>query len=207
MCIHHGMLDAAAMARRPSFFAAMTGVGNVFPRYAHFLLASVAITGFWVALWWGRAASPFEGPERAEVVRFGARWALGATAAQFLAGPIVLVTLPRGALTGTVIAVLAVGILFGLGSLFALLDTLRGTDRMRRAAVFLAITVGCMGVARHFVREALLERAGDAWVPPALARMIGREADTGERRGGHGVGGLEAADLPSSCGRGDPPRA
>ena len=185
------MLDAAAMARRPGFLEAMLGVGNVFPRYFHFLLASLAITGFWVSLWWGRARSPLTGDARVAVVRLGARWALVATSLQFIAGPLVLFTLPAGGLTGPVALFLALGILFGLGATFMIADTLRGADRMRHGALLLVVTIVCMGTARHLIREALLQRPTDAWAPaPALVtiareepRAEGRRDDGDQRRG------------------------
>ncbi len=190
------MLDAGAMARRPGFFQAMLGVGNVFPRYLHFLLASLAVTGFWVTLWWGRAGSPLTPAARGQVVRFGARWALAATGLQFIAGPIVLFTLPAGGLTGPVALFLAVGVVSGLGAIFMIADTLRGTERMGRAAALLVVTIVCMGTARHLIREALLQRPTDAWGPgPTIARIagVGSVDDfVGRGRGDHGDAGLEA---------------
>ena len=199
------MLDAVAMARKPGFLEAMTTVGNVFPRYFHFLLASLAVTGFWIALWWGRAGSPLEGEARARVVRLGARWALGATALQFVAGPVVLFTLPAGGLTGPVALFLALGVLCGLGAIFLLADTLRGADRVRPAAALLLVTMICMGTARHFIREALLQRPTDAWGPaPGVAR-IARE-DVREGRTGDGHEGVEAARGAQAHGGGAVPR-
>lgn len=150
------MLDAAAMARRPGFFEALWSVGNVLPRYFHFLLASLAIAGLWVMGWWGRAGSVLSGEDRARVVRFGGQWAIATTALQFLAGPLVLFTLPRGALTAPAVLVLAVGIVAALGALFSLLDTLRGQNRYRLALALLLLTLLCMGTARHLIRESLL---------------------------------------------------
>lgn len=210
------MLDGAALARRPGFFEAMTTVGNVFPRYLHFLLASFAVTGFWVALWWGRPGSPLAGEARAQVVRFGARWALIPTALQFVAGPIVLFTLPAGGLTGPVALTLALGVVFGLGAIFMIADTLRGTPRMGVAAGLLGVTIVCMGVSRHLIREALLarplpgaQRAGDAWGPaPTVATIAPGGAHAplggrdGEGRGEHGDGGLQALDPAQAHGRG-----
>lgn len=152
------MLDAEAMARMPGFFEAMVKVGNVFPRYVHFLLASLALTGIWIALWWDRAGSPLPPDERPAIVRHGTSWALGATALQFLAGPVVLFTLPAGGLTGWVALLLALGVVAGLGAVFLMADTLRGANRMKQAAALIALTVVSMGGARHLIREALLAR-------------------------------------------------
>lgn len=215
------MLDAAAMARRPGFFEAMLTVGNVFPRYAHFMLASLAVTGFWVALWWGRAGSPLEGAAKDRVVRFGARWALIPTALQFIAGPVVLFTLPAGGLTGPVALFLALGVVFGLGAIFLIADTLRGTPRMGIAAGLLAVTVCCMGVSRHLIREALLARPvpaaklpGDAWGPgptvatiaPGVARAAAPGGRDGEGRGEDGDDRHQALDPAQAHSRGAVPR-
>ncbi|MEB3329359.1 MAG: hypothetical protein VKQ33_09035 [Candidatus Sericytochromatia bacterium] len=156
------MLDAAAMARRPGFIDALLHVGNVLPRYLHFLLASLAVAGLWVMGWWGRPASPLAAGARDRVVAFGGRVAIATTAAQFLVGPLVLLTLPRGALTWPAVSVLAVGVLAGLGAIFSLVDTLRGALRLRVAVALLVLTIGCMGTTRHLIREALLLRPAEA---------------------------------------------
>ncbi|MDB5096675.1 MAG: cytochrome [Cyanobacteria bacterium RYN_339] len=153
------MLDPAAWARRPGFFEAMLGVGNVLPRYLHFMLASLAVTGFWVALWWRRPKAGLSEEARVAVVRLGTLWALVPTALQFVAGPLVLFTLPTGAITPLMLGLLALGVVAGTLAIFQMIDSLRGSDRMPRAAALLIITICCMGSARHLIREALLDRA------------------------------------------------
>lgn len=152
------MLDRTACLQQVGFFQALLTVGNVIPRYVHFLFASLSITGFWIALWWGRPARPMEDAARAKVVRLGTLWALIPTCFQFIAGPVVLATLPPGGITPGLVAVLAIGILCGALSIFAMLDTLRGANAMKRAALLLLVTVVCMGTGRHLIREALLAR-------------------------------------------------
>lgn len=155
------MLQPAVWARHPGFFEAMFTVGNVLPRYVHFLLASLAIAGFWVALWYRRPCGELPDDVRQKFVRQGTLWALTATSLQFLAGPLVLFTLPTGAVTPLLLVALAVGILAGALALFALADSLRGNDRVPRAAALVLVTVICMGTARHLIREALLHRTGE----------------------------------------------
>ncbi|MEB3285535.1 MAG: hypothetical protein VKN33_09640 [Candidatus Sericytochromatia bacterium] len=162
------MLDPAAMAGRPSFFRALWEVGNVIPRYFHFLLASLAVAGLWVMGWWGRERSDWSAEDRVSLMRFGGYWAIFATALQFVAGPVVLFTLPRGALTGLAVAFLALGVLTGLGAIFLLLDTVRGKDRYAWSVFLIATTVVCMGTTRHLIRESLLELR--------LSQDIGRTA-------------------------------
>ncbi len=59
------------------------------------------------------------------------------------------------------IGILAIGILAGAVSIFSMVDSLRGADRMRTAACLLVVTVICMGSARHLIREALLNRPSE----------------------------------------------
>jgi cytochrome c len=156
------MLDRAAWLRRPGFFEVLGTVGNVFPRYVHFMLASLAISGFWIALWWRRPSIDVTPLIRAKFIRTGVWWALIPTALQFLAGPVVLFTLPTGAINPAMLSLLAIGILCGALALFSLADSLRGADHVKRAALLLLVTIICMGTARHLIREALLERSSDA---------------------------------------------
>jgi cytochrome c len=153
------MLDPSAWPKQPNFFTALFTVGNVFPRYVHFMLASVAIAGFWVALWWGRERVEMEPAMRAKVIRLGTLWALIPTCCQFVAGPVVLFTLAPGAVSPLMVGLLAVGILAGALSIFSMIDSLRGASRMKRAALLLLVTVCCMGTVRHLIRESLLSRA------------------------------------------------
>jgi cytochrome c len=199
------MLDPGAMARRPGFLDAMLHVGNVLPRYAHFLLASLAVAGFWVALWWDRPRTPLIGEDRAAVVRFGTGWALGATALQFVAGPVVLFTLPAGGLTGGVALLIAAGVLCGLGAIFLMLDSLRGARRMVPAAWLLVATIVCMGSARHLIREALLKRAGEAWVPGWSVARIAAGERVWKGRTENGDAGYEARGAREAHGGGDLP--
>ena len=92
---------------------------------------------------------------------------------QFVAGPAVLFTLPAGGITAPMLAVLAPGVLFGALAIFALADTLRGRDRLRRAALLLIVTVLCMGTVRHLIRESLLQRPLEGWnAAPSRASVV-----------------------------------
>lgn len=153
------MLTPAVWKQQPGFFWSLLHVGNVLPRYAHFLLASLAITGFWISLWWGRTQSDLAPEARAMVVRLGIRWALFPSVAQFVAGPVVLFTLPGGALSPLAIALLAIGIICSLGAIFLLIDSLRGTMRVKSAALLIGVTIVCMASSRHLIRESLLNKA------------------------------------------------
>lgn len=197
------MLVPSAWAQRPGFFEAMFTVGNVIPRYLHFMLASLTIAGFWVALWCAR-----RGPEeqRPRLRRIGVFWALIPTAFQFIAGPIVFATLPAGAITAPMLGTLAVGILAGAIAIFTLVDSLRGQDRVGRAALLLAVTVACMGTARHLVREALLDQAGGHFKRAAVSdklSVVNLCCDHTRRGDGHGHQSRAGIDTPQAHGGGD----
>lgn len=197
------MLDPTAWARRPGFFEALFTVGNVVPRYLHFMLASLAITGFWVALWWRKPHEGLSDEGRARVVRLGTQWALVPTALQFLAGPVVLFTLPTGAITPLMLALLALGIVAGAMAIFQMIDALRGADRMPRAAALLVITICCMGSARHLIREALLDRASGPLSTGASFVKMGDVNVCNEAEEAHGHQPGSGHHAPQAPGRGD----
>jgi cytochrome c len=201
------MLDPAAWARRPGFFEAMVGVGNVLPRYVHFMLASLAVTGFWVALWWRRPKEGLSEPGRVAVVRLGTLWALVPTALQFLAGPLVLFTLPTGAITPLMIGLLGLGVLAGALAIFQMIDSLRGGDRMPRAAALLIITICCMGSARHLIREALLDRASGPLSTGASNAKIASVNFCEALEVAHGHQPGSSYPAPQAPGGGHPPHA
>jgi cytochrome c len=180
------MLDPAAWAKRPGFFEALLGVGNVVPRYLHFMLASLAVTGFWVALWWRKPRPGLSEEGRLRVVRLGTQWALVPTALQFLAGPLVLFTLPAGAITPLMVGLLGLGVVAGALAIFQMIDSLRGRDRMPRAAALLVITICCMGSARHLIREALLDRASAPFSTGASNAKMSAVKVCEEAEGVHG---------------------
>jgi cytochrome c len=147
----HGFLSALALP-------------NVFPRYAHFLLACVALTGLFV-VWTFRRATPgrFEamGLERTQVLRTGYRWAFLSSLSQFLVGPLVLLTLPGPGLDGHVIGAILAGAALAMPALFLMfIETRAAPARIGRhfwtIAIILSGTVVMMASGRHLYREASL---------------------------------------------------
>lgn len=138
---------------------------NVLPRYAHFVLASFAMTGM-MMVWMFRRRSAEEiaetGFDRAELVRKGYQWALWPTAAQFVIGPIALLTLPE-----TQEPIHLVMMSFGLSILVSLgmvhlmyAETRRPAETIGRSfapiCALMLVVVGLMGVGRHVYREAAI---------------------------------------------------
>ncbi len=146
-------------------FLSALALPNVLPRYLHFLLASLGVTGLGLAAWFGRrsypAAERFTTLDNDALRRHFLGLALGASALQFVAGPVVLFSLPERGLSwplvwlllgGATVAGFAVWRLWvemrarrvGLGKGFAVVT------------ILLATTIGFMVTVRHVYREASL---------------------------------------------------
>ncbi|RYD37546.1 MAG: cytochrome C [Verrucomicrobiaceae bacterium] len=157
------MLFPGEWEKVKGFFSSLT-IGNVFPRYFHFLLASVALTGLAGAGWfWRRAVVDHldNGMSREELRRLFYQIAAGATALQFVAGPILLLTLPSVGVTPLLYKIILPSAVLGLVLLLALLKKLTGPDIHLRSGyiilcVFFSIVVLGMGSGRHAYREASL---------------------------------------------------
>lgn len=138
------------------------GEAALFPRYLHFLLASLAVGGLALLAYglWVRRSEPDFGDW---CLRQGARWFLIPTALQMAIGPIFLLTQPAfardeflaadlletGVLWGGVASALIAGALV-LWALRARAPTVPGAA----AVGFVVVSVGLMSVARHLLRAA-----------------------------------------------------
>ncbi|WP_139812090.1 cytochrome C [Ensifer aridi] len=146
-------------------FLSALALPNVFPRYAHFLLACPAMTGLFL-VWLFRRRSDEEiaqtGFGRAELIRKGYQWAFWPTAAQFLVGPAVLLTLPRvQEPSHAMSAVFGVAILFSLGMAHLMFtETRRPAETIGKRFVpicmLMLVVVSLMGTGRHLYREAAI---------------------------------------------------
>ncbi|MBS7538895.1 hypothetical protein [Ancylobacter lacus] len=144
------------------FFSALA-LPNVFPRYAHFILACPAMTGLlMVWLFRRRSAQEIEetGFARVELMRKGYQWAFWPTSAQFLVGPLAMLTLPQVETNlHAVWAVFGIAILVSLGMahlMFA--ETRRPAETIGKSflpiCALMLVVVSLMGVGRHLYREA-----------------------------------------------------
>lgn len=144
------------------FFSALM-LPNVFSRYAHFILACPAMTGL-LMVWLFRRKSGAEiaatGFERVELIRKGYQWAFWPTTAQFVIGPLALLTLPETQEPiHSVIAVFGVAILVSLGMAHLMFtETRRPAETIGRSfapiCALMLVVLGLMGTGRHLYREA-----------------------------------------------------
>ncbi|MBN1342100.1 MAG: cytochrome C [Phycisphaerae bacterium] len=135
---------------------------NVLPRYLHFLLASVAVTGLALAWYFGRSRYPFEerfaSLRRPQLVRTFYKVALGVSLVQFLAGPLVLLTFPPRGVGLLMIGVFLTGATLAATALYLLWLEIRSSDeeiggRFFAVVGLLTLTVICMASGRHMYRE------------------------------------------------------
>ena len=158
------MLFPDAWSDVRGFFGSLR-VGNVFPRYFHFLTASLAITGLFLVGWFGRIKFPLEeklpGFTRAELRRLFYRLAFYVTLAQLAFGPFLLLTLPVRGISNSLLWL----VLSGLGVAALLLVLLWRETRASEASIgklyplvvgLFLILVTIMGSGRHAYREASL---------------------------------------------------
>ncbi|SHE47484.1 cytochrome c [Mariniphaga anaerophila] len=143
------------------FFSAMT-LPNVFPRYFHFIAASMAITGFFLAYWFGRkkfnAEAQFKTLQKNDVKKQMLNLALAATGMQFILGPLLFLTLPAKGVSWSLFwvilagATIAVIILVQLWKMINELDKVPGKRFFWVVGLF-TVLVAFMGTGRHLYRD------------------------------------------------------
>lgn len=157
------MLFPSEWEKVKGFFSSLQ-IGNVLPRYLHFLAASLAMTGLFLAGWFGRKNAAlghlpgFTGPElRRLFYQICARLTL----LQFILGPLLLFTLPPAGVTTKLYVIIFAGASLGLVTLLVLFAELRRDDRTLGSSyglicVLFSIVVLGMGSGRHVYRQAAL---------------------------------------------------
>ncbi|MFO7654909.1 MAG: cytochrome c [Candidatus Krumholzibacteriia bacterium] len=147
------------------FFSALV-LPNVWPRYLHFLTASVAVTGLFLIIDMTRAAYPVEErlPEfdRPRLRRTFYGIALGATLLQLLFGPLLLFTLPSIGMSGFLLLVVTFGASCGIAAMVVMWQEIvrPAAQPQTRLAVTVALitaTAFAMGYGRHVYRENALQ--------------------------------------------------
>lgn len=157
------MLFPSQWEKVQGFFSSLR-IGNVLPRYLHFLLASVAATSLFLVGWFGRKGMDLgkvPGFTRQELKRAFCRGAACATLAQFVVGPLLLFTLPTVGITPQLYVIIFSGAALGLLVLHFLFKELRASDDMVGSrfvliCVLFGVVVLGMGSGRHVYREAAL---------------------------------------------------
>jgi cytochrome c len=143
------------------FFSSLQ-LGNVFPRYFHFLTASIALTGLFLAGWFGRKKYPLAekvpGFTKPGLRRDFYRVAFWVTAGQLFFGPLLLLTLPSAGMSVTLLIIVSAGILLAALVLFLLWSEIRRDDatighRFGWIVVSFSVLVVIMATGRHVYRE------------------------------------------------------
>lgn len=156
------MLFPSEWEKVKGFFSSLR-IGNVFPRYLHFILASTALAGLAGAGWFWRAVvvAKVPGFTSTELRRLFYRIACWATGLQFIAGPLLLFTLPGIGVTPLLYKIIIPSASLGLLLWWMLLKKIRGDDRSLALGfpllvLLFSIVVLGMGSGRHAYREASL---------------------------------------------------
>lgn len=157
------MLFPSEWEKVKGFFSSLR-IGNVLPRYLHFLAASLAMTALFLAGWYGRKRADlsdmpeFTGPGLRRLF-YRICWVV--TAGQFAIGPILLFSLPAVGITTTLYVVIFSGAAVGALGLYLLSRELARDDGrigglyLPICIVFSIVVLG-MGSGRHIYREAAL---------------------------------------------------
>ncbi|WP_291287836.1 c-type cytochrome [Flavobacterium sp.] len=160
------MLFPEKWALVKGFFSAMT-LPNVFPRYFHFIFASLSITGLFLHWYMGRKNYPFETIfptfTRYELKKKGYSLALVASVIQFLIGPLVLLTLPSKGLGWNLILIIFTGAAIALPAMWMMWKGIQGDEStidkdFKKVLVLMTITVLFMGSGRQVYRSNALEK-------------------------------------------------
>ena len=137
---------------------------NVFPRYFHFLCASLILTSLFGVWYFGREKFPveqsFEQLTRPALRRAFYAIAFAVSLAQFLVGPLVLFTLPPKGFDGTVLAAILTGAGLALPAVWMMWKELSSEEpsgsRLPAILGCLTLTVVCMATGRHLYRNLAL---------------------------------------------------
>ncbi len=188
------------------FFSSLR-IGNVFPRYFHFVTASVAITGLFLAGWLGRKSYPLEmylpAFTRPSLRRLFYRVAFFATLAQLLFGPFLFFTLPTVGISRELMLLVMGAILLATAVLFILRAEIRASDihigrYYATAWIVLGVLALVMATARHAYREVSL-RAHKELIAQETDRFNAIELATRMRiEAGMGAGGAVTAAVSGS---------
>ena len=142
-------------------FADALTLPNVFPRYLHFLTASMAITGFFLAWWFGRKSYPMKKNyvtlTKSDFRKQMLNLALVATLAQFIFGPLLFLTLPSKGITWSLFWVILGGMTTAVIVIYQLYQMISKSETIGRRfyviLVLFGVLVSFMATGRHLYRE------------------------------------------------------
>ncbi|MFY8003556.1 MAG: cytochrome C, partial [Chitinophagaceae bacterium] len=139
---------------------------NVFPRYFHFILSSLSVTGLFLFWYIGRKNYPFEKYfkvfSKNELQKKFYSLTLAASVAQFIIGPLVLLTLPTKGFGWNLILVILTGAAIALPAIWWMWKAINGPiedigSNFWKVVSCLTVTVLFMGSGRHIYRANALE--------------------------------------------------
>lgn len=143
------------------FMSALT-LPNVFPRYLHFLGASLAITGLFLFWYLGRKRYAFEtrfsAITRYDILKRMYSLTLGVSVFQFVLGPLVLMTLPAKGVQWNLIIVILCGATAALPAMYWMWKGITGkpeeiSANFGKVVTAMTLTVLLMASGRHVYRS------------------------------------------------------
>ena len=146
------------------FFSALT-LPNVFPRYFHFITASLAVTGLFLFGYFGwkkyRFEEKFSDLTRYEVRKKAYSLTLGASIIQLIFGPIVYLTLPTKGMSWNLFYFISAGVIVAVFAIYIMWKEVTGPEekigrRFGLVVTALAITIVMMATGRHIYRATAL---------------------------------------------------
>jgi cytochrome c len=178
---------------------------NVFPRYFHFLCASLILTSLFGVGYFGRSKfrveHTFERLTKPALRRIFYSIAFAVSLAQFIVGPLVLFTLPSKGFHMSVVVTILLGAGIAVPAVWMMWKELAVREphgkRLPFIIGYLALTVLCMAMGRHMYRgvalaehRAAMQVATRQWVDDSAQAAhdlrMGRErADAGVSDGQH----------------------
>lgn len=147
-------------------FASALFLPNVFPRYFHFIFASLAATGLFLFYFFGRQSYPFSEKfktiSRHDVLKRMLSLSFMATLLQFVAGPLVLLTLPTKGMNWRLILIILPGVLLALPALYWMWKGITSPENLigkdfKKIVTALSLTVVFMISGRQVYRMNALE--------------------------------------------------
>jgi cytochrome c len=137
---------------------------NVFPRYFHFLCASLILTSLFGVWYFGRSKFPveetFERLTKPTLRRTFYSVAFAVSLAQFIVGPLVLVTLPSKGFHISVVTTILIGAGIAIPAVWMMWKELSVPEphgkRLPFIIGYLSLTVLCMAMGRHMYRGVAL---------------------------------------------------
>lgn len=147
-------------------FISALALPNVFPRYLHFLCASLAITGLFLFWYFGRKKYTFEQQfpslKRYDIQKKMYSLTFGVSLFQFLLGPLVLITLPAKGVKWNLIIVILCGASIAVPAMYWMWKGITGPEEhigkhFKKVAIAMSVTVLFMASGRHVYRANALK--------------------------------------------------